>query len=193
MWGKMEMAGRKRISLFFKRLFDLVFSAAGLILLSPLLLLLMIILNFYFPGKVIFRQTRMGYRKKLFTILKYRTMSSVDQNKKSVPPPGKLLRRFKLDELPQLLNILAGEMSFIGPRPYVVTESRGLDEERYQMRPGMTGLAQVNGNSELTWEERTAYDVEYVRNFSLALDLKILLKTAKVIVLGENSCVKHRD
>ena len=185
---------KKRISLYIKRLFDIVFSATGLIVLSPLLLVISVVIKLTIPGKALFRQTRVGYRKKLFTILKFKTMlEDPDENCASIPAFGKWLRRFKLDELPQLHNVLVGDMSFIGPRPYVVKESQGLDEERYQMRPGLTGLAQVYGNRELSWDERTAYDVEYVRNHNLVLDLKILLRTAKVIALGEKACVKHRE
>ena len=182
------------MSLYTKRLFDIIVSAAGIIALSPLLLILTAVIKLSIPGKVLFRQVRVGYHKKLFTILKFKTMiEGSDEESSSVPDSGNWLRRFKLDELPQLHNILVGDMSFVGPRPYVPKESQGLDEVRYQMRPGLTGLAQVYGNRELSWEERTAYDVEYVSNHNLILDLKILLRTIKVIALGEKACVKHRE
>ena len=182
---------KQRVQLFIKRLCDVVFSAAGIIFLFPLLFVITVVIKISVPGKVLYRQTRVGYRQKCFTILKFRTMSDAPDRTAHIPASCKWLRRFKLDELPQLFNILIGEMSFIGPRPYVIHESQGLDELRYQMRPGLTGLAQVYGNRELSWEERTAYDIEYVQNYCFVLDWKILLRTLKVIALGEKACVKH--
>ena len=186
----MRAKNLKRISLCIKRLCDVIFSAAGLVFLSPLLIVLLCGIKLFIPGKALYLQTRVGYHQKHFTILKFKTMADEPEKEVQIPASCKWLRRFKLDELPQLYNILIGEMSFIGPRPYVISESQRLNKTRYQMRPGLTGLAQVYGNRELSWEERTAYDVEYIQNFSIALDLKILLRTIKTIALGEKACVK---
>jgi lipopolysaccharide/colanic/teichoic acid biosynthesis glycosyltransferase len=109
---------------------------------------------------------------------------------------GRFLRRTKIDEFPQLLNVLFGDMSLIGPRPTIrqqVDEYSERQMKRLQVKPGMTGLAQVNGNASISWEERIEYDVEYVENFSLWLDLKILLKTAAIVVLGEEKFRRTRQ
>lgn len=185
-----------------KRVCDVLFSALGIVLLSPLWMIVAVIIRLSIPGGVLFRQTRTGYKGKRFRILKFRTMeenaaaecgTEPDGDTDCVPFTGKWIRRLKLDELPQLINILLGDMSFIGPRPYILRESVGLSAERYEMRPGLTGLAQVYGNRELSWEERTAYDIDYIRSFSLWLDVKILLRTVRVVVLGEKACVRHRE
>ena len=184
-----------------KRLCDVLFSALGIVFLSPLWIIVAVIIKLNIPGSILFRQTRVGYEGSRFKILKFRTMeknavaecdTDPDVDTDCVSFTGKWIRRLKLDELPQLISILIGDMSFIGPRPYIEKESAGLSAERYEMRPGLTGLAQVYGNRELTWEERTAYDVDYVRNFSLWLDMKVLLRTVRVVVFGEKACVRHR-
>ena len=175
-----------------KRGCDVVFSALGLVVLSPLFLLAALFTLLTVRGSAIFVQTRIGYKKREFRIFKFRTMSSGETEEGRAGAVGRLLRRTKLDELPQLVNVLRGDMSFVGPRPYVPEESRGLPDERFSMRPGLTGLAQVNGNRELSWEERTAYDLDYVRGYSLGLDARILLKTVRVVLLGEKAVVKHR-
>lgn len=176
-----------------KRLLDIIFSFICMVALSPVLLIIALLIMATVPGSVVFTQERVGRNGEVFRILKFRTMAGRGRHKEKVVGIGAFLRRTKLDELPQLLNILAGDMSFVGPRPYVVEESRGLPAERFRMRPGLTGLAQVYGNTHLSWEERTAYDIEYVRNWSVCLDVKILLRTVKVIVDGEEACVRHRS
>ena len=145
-------------------------------------------------GNVLFRQTRIGYHETKFQILKFRTMHEGKETTSlhnRMPSCGRILRRLRLDELPQLINIVKGEMSFVGPRPYIEDESKRLPPKRYRMRPGLTGLAQVNGNTALSWEERTAYDLYYIENYTLWMDICILFRTIKVIILGEKACVRH--
>ena len=172
-----------------KRILDVVFSLLAIVALVPFWLFIVVAIKLTLPGSVLFRQIRIGKDEKPFEILKFRTLCGRGQALSS--EFGSFLRRTKLDETPQLFNILAGQMSFVGPRPYIPEESVGLQKERYSVRPGLTGLAQVNGNTFLTWKERTAYDVEYVRNQSLLLDFQILLRTVRVIVKGEKACLKH--
>lgn len=172
-----------------KRILDVVFSLLAIVALVPFWLFIVVAIKLTLPGSVLFRQIRIGKDEKPFEILKFRTLCGRGQALSS--EFGSFLRRTKLDETPQLINILLGQMSFVGPRPYIPEESVGLQKERYSVRPGLTGLAQVNGNTFLTWKERTAYDVEYVRNQSLLLDFQILLRTVRVIVKGEKACLKH--
>ena len=185
-----------------KRICDVVGSIACIIILSPLLLLIGIVTKLTIRGSVIFTQTRLGYLQNDFEILKFRTIAeknaqnATEENEETderIPPFSRFLRRTKLDELPQLFNVLKGDMSFVGPRPYIKEDSTGLNPERYLMKPGITGLGQVNGNRELDWEERTAYDIDYIRHYSLWLDIRILLKTVLVIVLGENKLLKGHE
>ena len=182
-----------------KRVCDVIGSIVCIIILSPLMLLIAVATKLTVHGSVIFTQKRVGYLQKEFEIFKFRTMAegsaqSVnggdDETGAGISGIGCFLRKTKLDELPQLFNVLMGDMSFVGPRPYIRAESEGLNPERYLVRPGLTGLGQVNGNRELDWEERTAYDVEYVRRCSLRLDMEILLKTVLVIILGEQAFLK---
>ena len=179
--------------LFIKRTLDIVFSLLLIILLCPVMLLEALLIKCTVPGDIFFDQVRVGKGKKGFYILKFRTMAERGGKEGQVVGIGWFLRRTKLDELPQLMNILWGDMSFVGPRPYVEDEGLNLPDERYIVRPGLTGLAQVNGNKYLPWDERTAYDIEYVRNLSLGLDLKIILKTFLVVLLGEEKFVHHLE
>ena len=183
-----------------KRFSDILFSLAGILLLAPLWLLIGIGVRGNISGSVLFRQKRTGWKNRPFQILKFRTMHKDpsaeaecdgEEDPGRTPPFGRWLRRTKLDEAPQLINVLFGNMSLVGPRPYVETQSAPLDPERLIMRPGMTGLAQVYGNSSLRWEERTQYDLYYHSHFSLRLDIWILLQTGKVLLFGESRCVKH--
>ena len=190
----------KTFQLLLKRLFDILFSLAGVVLFLLVWVILAIPIRLTTHGSVLFCQTRTGKDRKPFTILKFRTMvvdeeaethydKSMDEER--LTALGRLMRRLKLDEIPQFINIFRGDMSFVGPRPYIEQDGEALDSERFAMRPGLTGLAQINGNTCLSWEERTVYDVRYVREFSLALDLEILAGTMKVIVKGEEACVRH--
>ena len=175
-----------------KRLLDIIFSFICIIVFSPVTLIIVVLVNITIPGSVIFSQNRVGRGGKIFRILKFRTMAQHKSKAGIVVGIGGFLRRTKLDELPQLFNIFLGDMSFVGPRPYIEEEHKRLPDERLEMRPGLTGLAQVNGNTCLSWEERTRYDLEYVNNWSLGLDIRILLQTVKLIVYGEEACVRRK-
>ena len=187
----------RRLNLAVKRTADIIFSAAGLIVLMPILLISAILLEVFMPGPLFFKQQRVGKNGRLFNILKFRSMKvdkaleashDFTRDAERMTPFGKLLRRTKIDELPQLWNVLVGDMSLVGPRPTVKEQTDKYNDyqrQRLNMRPGMTGLAQVNGNISLTWDERFVYDIEYVNNFSVLLDIKILCKTVLVVIMGE--------
>lgn len=187
----------RRLNLAVKRTADIIFSAAGLIVLMPILLISAILLEIFMPGPLFFKQQRVGKNGRLFNILKFRSMKvdkaleashDFTRDAERMTPFGKLLRRTKIDELPQLLNVLVGDMSLVGPRPTVKEQTDKYNDyqrQRLNMRPGMTGLAQVNGNVSLTWDERFVYDIEYVNNFSVLLDIRILCKTVLVVIMGE--------
>ena len=187
----------RRLNLAIKRTADIIFSAAGLIVLMPILLISAILLEAFMPGPLFFKQQRVGKDGRLFNIIKFRSMKvdkaleashDFTRDAERMTPFGKLLRRTKIDELPQLWNVLVGDMSLVGPRPTVKEQTDKYNDyqrQRLNMRPGMTGLAQVNGNVSLTWDERFVYDIEYVNNFSVLLDIKILCKTVLVVIMGE--------
>ena len=187
----------RRLNLAIKRTADIIFSAAGLIVLLPILLISAILLEIFMPGPLFFKQQRVGKNGRLFNILKFRSMKvdkaleashDFTRDAERMTPFGKLLRRTKIDELPQLWNVLVGDMSLVGPRPTIKEQTdkyNGYQRQRLNMRPGMTGLAQVNGNVSLTWDERFVYDIEYVNNFSVLLDIRILCKTVLVVIMGE--------
>ena len=176
---------------FFKRFFDFVVAAIAIIILSPILLVIygLVIFKLGYPG--IFKQERPGLNGKIFTLYKFRSMTNAKNDQGVLLPNqlrltkfGKFLRSTSLDELPELLNIVKGDMSIVGPRPLLVKYlSRYSDEQarRHEVRPGITGLAQVNGRNSITWEEKFAYDVLYVDKYSFWLDIKILLKTLAVV------------
>lgn len=181
-----------------KRLIDLFGSSIGLILISPILIISILGIEIFMPGPVFFKQVRAGYKGKPFNILKLRTMKidtiaeenhDFSKDAERLTFFGEILRRTKVDELPQLLNVFMGDMSLVGPRPTVIEQATKYDtfqRKRLDVVPGMTGLAQVNGNITLSWEDRIKYDVFYVENWSLMLDMKILFKTVAIVVLGEN-------
>jgi len=181
---------------FFKRLLDFMFALVGLIILSPLFLILWIWLSIANRGAgALFVQERIGLHGVPFKLFKFKSMTDEkDENGKLLPDDkrltknGKFIRRFKIDELPQLINILIGDMSFVGPRPGLISMLNELNEDgkvRLQVKPGLTGLAQINGNIYLSWEERWIYDKKYVENISFLLDLKILCRTFLIIIFGE--------
>ena len=192
------------LQLCVKRTVDVLGSGIGLLVISPLLGVTGILIKIIMPGPVFFRQQRVGKNRKLFDILKFRSMK-VDReaertldfcrDAERVTPFGRLIRRLKIDELPQLINVFKGDMSLIGPRP-TVKEQVDLytprQMHRLDMRPGMTGLAQVNGNTALSWEDRIEYDLEYIEKYSLLLDLKILVKTVLVVICGEEKFKKKK-
>jgi sugar transferase EpsL len=170
-----------------KRLFDIIGSIVGLILLSPVLIAVALIVLFDLGSPVIFRQVRPGLHERLFTLLKFRTML-MPSNLSEDPLPdnerltriGRFLRKTSLDELPELINVIMGEMSLVGPRPLLVeylSRYSAIQRRRHEVRPGITGLAQVRGRNALLFSERLSYDVEYVRRCNFWLDLKILFST----------------
>lgn len=193
-----------------KRIFDLLFSMVLLVLLSPLFLILIIWIKLDSEGEAIFKQVRVGKDGVPFTIYKFRTMvKNADKlfNKKvdkenlknfvfqdkadpRVTRSGRFLRKTSLDELPQLINIIKGDMSLIGPRPEIqeiVNLYSDYDKIRLLVKPGVTGLAQVNGRGDLELGETIEYDVKYVKNYSLWLDIKIFFKTFKVVLFREGA------
>ncbi|WP_027631116.1 sugar transferase [Ruminiclostridium cellobioparum] len=181
-----------------KYLLDRVFSCILLIVLCPLFILISVLIKLDSKGPVIFIQQRVGKNQKLFNIYKFRTMIPdavnigngvyTEENDPRITRIGRFLRKTSLDELPQLLNIFWGDMSFIGPRPtleYQVKQYSDFQKKRLIMKPGVTGLAQISGRNSISWPERIKYDVQYVENWSLGLDLKIFLKTFSVIFKRE--------
>lgn len=192
----------KKINIILKRCIDVVTTALILITLSPLLLLTSIIIKISMPGPIFFLQERIGRNHKKFSIYKFRSMKvdyeaernfEFDKDQYRITKFGNLIRRLKIDELPQLLNVLNGDMSLVGPRPTIEEQTLKYNDEQKQrlnMRPGMTGLAQVNGNTSLSWEERISYDLKYIKSFSVYLDMKILFKTALIVIFGEEKFKK---
>ena len=176
----------------FKRVFDLLVALLALALLWPVLLVIALLVRLFHGSPVFFRQQRPGRGNRLFGILKFRTMTDKrDANGKLLPdaerltPLGSLLRRSSLDELPELLNVLRGEMSLVGPRPLLPEYLPWYTEEesiRHAVRPGLTGWAQVNGRNFTPWNQRLALDVWYVKNWSPWLDMKILLVTVMKVL-----------
>ncbi len=175
---------------YFKRIMDFVASLTALIILSPLMALSAVLVKISDGGSVLFKQRRPGKDGKIFTVYKFRTMSekTEDENGRELSDVermtkiGSFLRKTSLDELPQLFNVLKGDMSFIGPRP-LLCEYLELytpyQMRRHEVLPGISGLAQVNGRNAITWEEKFDYDVYYVDHMSFWLDLKIIFKTIK--------------
>ncbi|MCB9133980.1 MAG: sugar transferase [Anaerolineales bacterium] len=178
-----------------KRLFDLLLTIPGLILVSPILLLTAILVRIFHGSPVIFKHKRPGYRAQPFTLYKFRTMSDARDprgnllpDEKRLTPFGKFLRTTSLDELPELFNVLLGHMSLIGPRPLLMQYLDRYTYEqarRHDMLPGMTGWAQINGRNNLSWEIKFELDVWYVDHWSLWLDLKILALTLWKVVKRE--------
>lgn len=184
-----------------KRFFDLLVSVIFILLLSPMLVLIMILIKLDSKGPIFFNQRRMGKGGKVFNVYKFRSMThnpqriagEVFRDNPEVTRIGKWLRRYKLDELIQLLNIVKGEMSFVGPRPALPTQIKKFNSNghrRLEVTPGLTGLAQVNGNIYLSWEERWIYDRKYVEKLSFCLDLYLIVKTFAILARGEDKYVK---
>ncbi|WP_026489064.1 sugar transferase [Butyrivibrio sp. XBB1001] len=178
-------------SKFFKRLLDIILSLLVIILFSWLYIIVAILVKFKLGSPVIFKQPRPGMNEKVFNMYKFRSMTDErDENGNLLPDDvrltafGKKLRATSLDELPEFFNILKGDMSFVGPRPLLVKYLPLYNEEqrhRHDVRPGLTGWAQVNGRNLLSWEDKFEKDVYYVRNISFLFDLKIVLKTIAVV------------
>ena len=178
-----------------KRVFDLLIATAGILLLSPALILLAALVRIKMGTPVFFRQTRPGLHSQLFTLYKFRTMTNdrddvgnLLTDGQRLTRLGRFLRSTSLDELPQLYNVLKGEMSIVGPRPlYLKYLSYYTDHEkkRHAVKPGITGWAQIHGRNHLPWDERLALDVWYAENWSLRLDLEILVKTFGQVIRKE--------
>lgn len=177
---------------FFKRFFDLVVALAGFLVLFPIFLFVWVALVFANRGKPFFVQPRPGKNAVIFKIVKFKTMNDRrDAHGKLLPDAerltkiGSFVRKTSLDEIPQLINVLKGDMSLIGPRPLLVEYLPLYDDferRRHEVRPGITGLAQVNGRNAIDWTTKFKYDVQYVDNLSLSLDLQILFKTIKKVL-----------
>ena len=180
---------------YIKRLLDIVISLCGIIVLSPVYLILGILVRAKLGSPVIFKQDRPGKDEKIFHLYKFRSMTDEkDESGNLLPdevrltPFGKKLRSTSLDELPELWNILKGDMSLIGPRPLLVRYLPRYNESqrhRHDVRPGLTGLAQINGRNAITWEKKFEYDVEYVKNLSFALDARIFIGTVRAVLKRE--------
>lgn len=192
----------KTVDLIIKRIIDVSGAVVGLICLSPVLILTALVIKVAMPGPVFFTQRRVGKDGRVFNIIKFRTMTvnkeiemkaekqRIDSrsDKERTTRTGAILRRLKIDEVPQLFNVLKGEMSLVGPRPTLERHVNAYDyyqKQRLLVKPGMTGLAQVSGGTKLTWDERIALDIEYIERFGLFLDFRIILKTIEVVIFGE--------
>jgi len=188
----------------FKRVFDLIGALLLLVLLSPLLIAVALAIKITSPGEVLFKQQRLGQHRKVFWMYKFRSMIPNAQNTGSgmfvekddprITPVGKIIRKASIDELPQLFNVLRGEMSLVGPRPAPLHHLDKYDErqlKRFAVRPGLTGWAQVNGRVALYWPERIELDLWYVENYSFRLDLKILLKTIAVVLFQRGGTARE--
>lgn len=170
-----------------KRIFDILVALIGLLFLSPIFLFVMIGLSIANKGKPFFLQKRPGKNEKIFSIIKFKTMNdkkdaegNLLSDAERLTPIGAFVRKTSLDEIPQLINVLKGDMSMIGPRPLLIQYLplySPQQKRRHEVRPGITGWAQVNGRNAISWEQKFAYDVWYVDNVSLSLDIKILIKT----------------
>ena len=181
--------------IYFKRFLDFFVALIGLLLLSPIFLLATIGLFFANQGKPFFFQTRPGKNEKLFQIIKFKTMNdkkdaagNLLSDAERLTPIGSFVRKTSLDEIPQLLNVLKGDMSLIGPRPLLIQYLplyNSIQKKRHDIRPGITGWAQVNGRNAISWEQKFEYDVWYVENCIFLLDVKILLLTVKKVFKSE--------
>ncbi len=188
-----------------KRVFDLIAVIMGLAVLSPFMLIFYLLVRCTSKGSGFYIQDRAGKDGRIFQMIKFRTMRAdhvhdpaptivITDDHEAVTPVGRFLRKFKLDESPQLFNVLAGHMSLVGPRPTVpdqVAEYGDFERRRFTARPGITGLAQINGGTGLTWPERIEWDVYYVEHRTLMMDLKILLRTAVSLIVGTEKNVRR--
>lgn len=191
---------------YIKRFLDFTLSTLALICLSPLLILVSIAIKIDSQGPIFFTQERPGENEKLFKVYKFRTMveGAVNQQKvgfevkgndSRITPLGKFLRRYKIDELAQLINILKGDMSIVGPRPTLpdyISQYEEWEMKRFNSKPGLTGLAQVNGNIYLQRQEKSTYDIIYIEQISFSNDIKIIFKTIAIVIFGEDKFVKNK-
>ena len=183
-----------------KRLFDIFVSLVSLLLLGPVLLLVAIAIRLDSPGPALFRQPRVGLGGQAFSIYKFRSMKvsqgpqapyNTQPNDARITAVGKFIRATSIDELPQLINVLKGEMSIVGPRPDLPRMEKDYAPSdwrlRHSVKPGINGLAQVNGRSSIEFKDRLRYDLKYARSAGILLDLRIILKTAAIVFTGRNS------
>jgi undecaprenyl phosphate N,N'-diacetylbacillosamine 1-phosphate transferase len=187
-----------------KRLLDLFLSILALVVLTPFFLLIALAIRLESPGPIFYIQDRLGMHGKIFRAYKFRTMTHIPRTPDREIHPGDpeltrvgaWLRRFKIDELVQVINVLRGEMSWVGPRPALPRQLGEYDEtgrQRLLVKPGMSGLAQVHGNIYLSWPERWKYDARYVEECSLRLDLWIIWRTIAVMFIGEEKFLKQPE
>lgn len=179
----------------FKRLFDFILSSLALLVLSPVFIILIVLGIIIMKGNPFFYQTRPGKDEKVFKLIKFRSMTEEKDKEGNylsddvrLTKYGKMLRASSLDELPELFNILKGDMAIVGPRPLLMQYLSLYNEEqkhRHDVRPGLTGLAQVNGRNLLSWNDKFKYDIEYVNNITLIGDIKIIIKTIKNVLSHE--------
>ena len=178
--------------LFIKRFFDFILSLVAIIILSPVFIVIALLVRIKLGSPILFKQERPGLNEKIFKMYKFRTMTSeVDEEGNLLPDEvrltsfGQLLRSTSLDELPELFNIFKGDMSIVGPRPLLVKYLPLYNDEqkhRHDVRPGLTGLAQVNGRNAISWEDKFKYDVEYTKNVTFMNDLKIIFETILKVI-----------
>lgn len=189
--------------MFIKRFIDILVSLIALLLLWPVFIVIAILIKVEDKGTVFYKQIRTGKNGKNFEMFKFRSMNVVERGKEMtmkheqrVTKIGKFLRKTSLDELPQFLNVLKGDMSFIGPRPWIVEYYERFNEEqkrRVEVRPGIIGLAQAKGRNGLTIFEKIKYDLEYVDNISFIMDIKIIIESIKIVLKREHAEINQED
>ncbi len=180
---------------YFKRLFDIIFSIAAVIILSPLIIVLSLLVRIKLGRPIVFKHKRPGLNEKIFTLYKFRTMTDQKNEQGELLPDdirltsfGKILRSTSLDELPELVNIIKGDMSIVGPRPLLIQYLPLYNEQqrrRHEVRPGLTGLAQINGRNSVSWDEKFNLDVMYVEKIRLLNDVQIIFRTIKKVLIRE--------
>lgn len=192
---------------YIKRLLDFILSLIALLVFSPLLIIVAILIKIDSNGPIFFIQKRPGKDMKIFNVYKFRTMTQdavkyqkagveVKGNDFRITPIGKFLRRFKIDELAQLVNILMGDMSIVGPRPTLseyIDHYEDWELQRFEVKPGLTGLAQINGNIYLERQEKSAYDIKYIAQMSFLTDIKIIIKTVAIVLFGEDKFINKSE
>ena len=186
-----------------KRIFDVIAALAALIILSPIFLIVAVLIRSKLGKPIIFKHQRPGKDEKLFTLYKFRTMTDErDEHNVLLPDEvrltkfGRLIRATSLDELPELFNIIKGDMSIVGPRPlevYFLPYYNEKEKHRHDVRPGLTGLAQVNGRNNLTWEQRFEYDLSYISQMSFLTDIKIIYQTIIQVIKREGTDIPLED
>lgn len=188
---------------YLKRVLDFTAAFIGLVLLSPVFILLTVLLGIANKGKPFFTQDRPGFNAHVFYVLKFRTMNNNTDKSGNLLPDherltalGSFIRKTSLDEIPQLINIIKGDMSLIGPRPlrtFYLPFYTKREQKRHHVRPGITGLAQISGRNFIDWDQRFAYDITYVDNLSFSLDLKIFYKTILKVIRGSDVSISNEN